>query len=286
MAEVLTLRDLSDPGTVRAQSVLEAGGLVAIQAAPFAVTPGELTLFDERRLKPGVKNLSIDPETGRLSGAAADTEDIAAALSAMIVRYGAFADTLLERLAPSYGPALQKKRASFRPGAIETRALSPRKDDKRLHIDAFPANPVQGRRILRVFTNADPSGAPRHWRIGQEGFEAAAERFLKAPDFRPGGAWRQRLGLTRGRRTAYDAGMLKLHDRAKSDDDWQRAAPAADLRLPAGSTWVVFTDAVMHAALSGRHAFEQTYLLPVAAMKQEAGAPLRVLEKIAGRALV
>ena len=53
---------------------------------------------------------------------------------------------------------LQKKRTSFRPGAIETRALSPRKDDKRLHVDAFPSSPVQGRRIFRVFTNAHPAG--------------------------------------------------------------------------------------------------------------------------------
>ncbi len=41
----------------------------------------------------------------------------------------------------------------------------------------------------------------------------------------------------------------------------------------------------MHAALSGQHAFEQTYLLPVGAMLDEAGSPLRVLERLTGRTL-
>ena len=33
--------------------------------------------------------------------------------------------------------------------------------------------------------------------------------------------------------------------------------------LPAGSTWLTFTDQVGHAAMAGQYQFEQTFLLPV-----------------------
>jgi hypothetical protein len=53
----------------------------------------------------------------------------------------------------------------------------------------------------------------------------------------------------------------------------------------AGSTWLCFTDQVLHAALSGHCALEQTFHVPVAAMEHPERSPLRVLEGLAGRAL-
>ena len=50
--------------------------------------------------------------------------------------------------------------------------------------------------------------------------------------------------------------------------------------------WVVYTDGVAHAALSGQHALEQTYLLPAEAMQAPDVSPLRVLERVTGRTLV
>ena len=93
-------------------------------------------------------------------------------------------------------------------------------------------------------------------------------------------------GVTRGRRTGYDQAMLELHDAAKLDDGWQAAAPHRRVAFPAGSSWIVYTDGVLHAALEGQHAFEQTYLLPVAAMAQPERSPLRVLERMLARPLV
>ena len=55
-------------------------------------------------------------------------------------------------------PRITRARASFRPAEIAGRQTSWRKDDTRLHIDSFPASPVQGRRILRVFSNVNPLG--------------------------------------------------------------------------------------------------------------------------------
>ncbi|MGJ8496020.1 Kdo hydroxylase family protein, partial [Glaesserella parasuis] len=90
-------------------------------------------------------------------------------------------------------------------------------------------NPNQGRRILRVFTNVHPSGLERVWEVSQDDFETYAAKSVGALKPRPSGAWREALGLTKGRRTAYDSVMLQLHDTAKLDDAWQAAEPKTRL---------------------------------------------------------
>ena len=290
MAEILTLpRDAAATAQARerALDVLEGGGLVVLPDRPFALSPDEQALADPAVLARTSKNVSFDPATGRLSGHALEGPRLET-LTAMTVRYAAFADALLAELAPGYAAAAERRRTSFRPGAIDTRALSARKDDKRLHVDAFPSSPVQGRRILRVFTNVDPAGSERVWRIADGGFERYAAHFR--PRLRGKGALElallQRLGVTRGRRTAYDQAMLELHDLAKLDDGWQADAARTEIALPAGSSWLVFTDGAPHAAMRGRNAFEQTYLMPVAAMRDPARSPLRTLERMLERPLV
>ena len=286
MVEVLELPAAPSPADARATEALEGGGLVLLRELGFAVRAEERELIDPAILSGKSKNVSLDPRGGSASGSGLEGERLAR-LTAMLGRYADFADALLARLAPAYGPHLQRRRTSFRPGAVATRALSPRKDDRRLHVDAFPSSPVGQQRILRVFTNVDPQGRDRVWNVGEDGFEAFARAF--APQVKPGTPAVRRLmalaGVTRGQRTGYDEAMLQLHDRAKLDAAWQASAPSRQLRLPAGSSWVVYTDGVLHAALEGQHAFEQTYYLPVSAMKAPDRSPQRTLERVLQRSL-
>lgn len=284
--EILELTEVADPCSGRAVEVLESGGLVVLPRRPFALSVEEERFLDPVLLRPGVKNISLDPGTGSVSGAKVERTD-AAALRAMIARYHGFATALLDALAPAYAAALQPRRTSFRPGPVGTRVLSARKDDRRLHVDAFPSNPVQGRRILRVFTNVDDEGRPRVWEVGEDGVGTLARAFR--PNYAPPGVetlFQERLGLIKGRRTAYDRAMLHLHDRAKLDERWQATTPRRRIEFAPGASWVVFTDALTHAALEGQNAFEQTWLLPVEAMTAPERSPLRELERAAGRALV
>jgi hypothetical protein len=94
------------------------------------------------------------------------------------------------------------------------------------------------------------------------------------------------VGITKSRRSAYDALMLQLHDRMKADVEYQSKAPQTAVDFPAGSTWIAFTDRVSHAAMAGQYQLEQTFLLPVSAMQQPERSPLRILERIKKRALV
>lgn len=287
MVEILRLpADAGAADGERAADVLEGGGVVMFPDLAFPLSPEEQALADPRVLAPKSKNASWDRGAGALGGVSIEGAE-RGRLAAMTARYAVFADELLARLLPAYAAAVEPKRTSFRPGAVDERALSPRKDDKRLHFDAFPSSPVGGRRILRVFSNVDPQGRPRLWRLGDEPLEAHARARLRSYA-RLGVRARamEALRITRGRRTDYDAAMLRLHDGAKLDDAWQRTAGFTSVEFSAGSTWIVYTDGVLHAAMRGQNAFEQTYLMPVEAMARPERSPLRTLERLAGRSLV
>ena len=80
--------------------------------------------------------------------------------------------------------------------------------------------------------------------------------------------------------------MLQLHDHGKLSETYQRESPRTRIDFPAGSTWICFTDQVLHAALGGQYMLEQTFFLPPAAMRHPERSPLRTLERLTGRSLV
>jgi len=273
------------PIAAAALTALEAGAVVFLPDLAFRPLPVEAALFTPAILGTA-KNASFDPVSGRLGGTTAKGVD-AAKLREMIARFSAGAATLVDRIVPRYCGRLTRGRASFRPAEIAGRKTTWRKDDTRLHIDSFPASPVHGQRILRVFTNVNPEGRSRSWRIG-EPFEDVGRRF--APRLRmpaPGTALMLRVfGVTKSRRSPYDAMMLQLHDLMKADAAYQDSAPQTAFDFPAGSSWMAFTDQVSHAAIAGQYQLEQTFLLPVAAMSNPERSPLRILERLLGRALI
>jgi hypothetical protein len=267
----------------RALSALEHGKVLVLPDLPFQIAPHEADL-----LRPDIsgaerKNVSLDPRTGRLGNTALESQQTGR-LTAMLQRFATDSARLLTDLLPAYAPAMEQARTSFRPNEIAGRSYSPRHDDKRLHVDAFPSRPLGGNRILRLFTNVAPDGALRDWRVG-EPFERYAQRFL--PQIGrpwPGSGWLlERLGITKGRRTAYDHFMLGLHDRGKLDAAYQATAPYADVHFAPGTTWLCFTDQVLHAALAGHCALEQTFHVPVTAMAEPHHAPFQVLERLSSK---
>jgi hypothetical protein len=278
----------------RVVEALESGSIVFMPELSFALEGDEQELLDPSIANTSSsKNVSFDPEDGSVGGAQGEGAD-RDRLARLLERYHSRSRTLLERLFPAYGPHLVAGRSSFRPLAIGGGEVkSWRADDRRLHVDAFPRRPAQGRRILRVFSNVNRSGEPRLWVIGGP-FTEAANRFLPlaaripttAMRRLPWPAWAlQGLGLTKGRRTEYDRLMLGLHDEMKADDAYQQGGVRRTFSFPAGSSWIVFTDMVPHAAIAGQHALEQTFYLPVEAMHHPERSPLRILETLTHRTL-
>jgi hypothetical protein len=94
------------------------------------------------------------------------------------------------------------------------------------------------------------------------------------------------LRVTKGTRSEYDHLMLGLHDRAKADLHYQNNCAQQVVRFRPGSTWLCFSDQLMHAAVSGQHMLEQTIHVPVSALYDRRSSPLAILERLCCRALV
>ena len=262
---------------------LEGGAVLVLPQLAFAFEQGEERFLDAKWSDGRAKNISLDG--GKIKGASGAPEDLAD-LGRMIARFANCASELIAALFPRYAPHLKRARTSFRPQPAIGRDVSWRQDDTRLHVDAFPSRPNRGERILRVFCNVNPRGEDRVWRVGER-FEAMAEHLL--PRVRGmrhfEAAILAALRVTKGRRSEYDHLMLGLHDGAKADIEYQRNSVQQEVRFAPGTTWICYSDQVMHAAMGGQFMLEQTIHLPLSALYQPELSPLRVLERMIGRRL-
>jgi len=276
--------EIDKPLRHRAISALEGGGVIYMPALAFMLSENEKRFLSPSWSDGKSKNISLRPN-GELKGAIGNDEE-RGVLKLMIQRYANEATALIHTLYPEYIPYLLPANTSYRPCEVENRKSSYRKDDTRLHTDAFPSSPTQGLRLLRVFTNINHEGKPRQWRVG-EPFNAMAAKYLPGTrTMLPGQAkLMQLLNITKKRRTPYDHLMLQLHDKVKWDVEYQKNAPQQHVDFPPGSSWIVFSDQVLHAAMAGQYMMEQTFYLPVDALYNPQTAPIRVLESMLNKSL-
>ncbi len=276
---------LDEPLRERAIAGLEGGRVLYFPRLSFALSPEERVFLDPACSDGRAKNVSYDPVRRVLKGTVL-TGPERERLQAMVARFAQSAETLVAGLLPEYQGSLRLGRTSYRPVEVKQRPSSYRKDDSRLHVDAFPSRPNGGERILRLFSNVNPAGQARVWRLG-EPFESCARRFL--PILRPPAPGYRRvlqaLGLTRGYRSLYDHYMLGLHDAMKADSGYQRQCPQVEVAFPAGTSWLVFTDQVSHAAMTGQYLFEQTFHVAVEGLRDPGSAPRVVLERLLAQAM-
>ena len=266
-------------------AALEAGKVLYFPRLAFELLDGEDALLTPALLSPDVRNISLDAN-GQIKGVVGGA-DVQRAAAAMVGRFRAQAQQLVQGLRPHYTEALRYAPTSYRPAQVESRVQSWRADDRRMHVDSFPSRPNYGERILRVFTNANPHGKPRVWRVG-EPFEDVAGRFL--PRAKPYSRWQakvlHKLHVTKSLRSEYDHLMLQLHDNMKSDLDYQKNAPQQTMPFPPGSVWVCFSDQTSHAVESGQYMLEQTLHLPASRQYNPETSPLAILRRLTGRPLV
>jgi hypothetical protein len=276
--------------------LLEGGQILSFRELPF-VLPAEDREFllaqewTELRLH---KNVSYRPADDILRGVAGDAKTMER-LHAILRNYSTQTIEFLRKFLAPYANRWVVDFASFRPLEEQDRNLPLHKRNDLLHVDAFPSRPTRGGRILRVFTNLNPA-KPRVWNT-TEGFAGLARRYAEAAGLREIAEddgllartvqnWGAKLGFRGMGRTPYDMFMLRFHDYLKENTAFQADCEKIRLEFPPLTTWMVFTDGVAHAALSGQYALEQTMLIPPGALVAPQVAPYRILESIAGRALV
>jgi hypothetical protein len=275
----------SDALRADAIDALEHGKVLVFPNLPFAFEAQEQPLLSPSISNGKSKNVSLKP-SGEVGGTSLAGDD-ARALKDMIERFAQTATNFVLNLLPQYAGRLERAPTSYRPVEIEGRPASAIHDDTRLHVDAFPSRPMRGRRIMRLFTNVNPAGEPRIWHVG-EPFEDMARTLLpRTKEGSPVHSWLlATAGVTKGRRSAYDNLMLGLHNSAKLDERYQNESSQIEVPFAPGTTWICYTDQVLHAALAGQYVLEQTFHLDADAMARPELSPLKVLERLKGHALV
>jgi hypothetical protein len=288
-----------DQRDARARSycdLLERGQFLLFRDFPFSF-PSEDREFllaqswTELRLH---KNVSYRPAEDVLRGVSGDPATMER-IQFILRNYSLQVIDFLQKFLSPYAGKWIIDFASFRPIEEERRSLPLHKRNDLLHVDAFPSRPTRGGRILRVFSNLNLT-KPRVWNT-TESFEALAKQYAEDAGLRQIAednsylsravqSVAEKLGFSKSGRTAYDVFMLRFHDYLKENREFQQNCPKIKMEFPPLATWVVFTDGVAHAAMSGQYAIEQTLLIPPSALVTPQEAPYRILEKLVSLPLV
>lgn len=280
----------------QAVTALEEGKVVLIPELTLDLLPDELQLFEQTaKIADGIsKNITLDPLLDKMSGIDPESPHLKR-VENLLGRYKKTSVGWLQRLLGPQGSKFEPKRTTFRPVEIRDRetvakaaaAGAYRYDDTLLHVDAFKKRPMGKKRIFRVFSNLNPYGESRVWKVGGD-FEKYARRYFhKIRKPLPGElALQQLMGATRWKRERYDHIMLNLHDLGKLDAEFQQDPAHPIVEFPPNCTWMCFTDHVLHAALAGHFAVEQTFEISYLDMAAPEKSPQMILQRIAGAKVV
>jgi hypothetical protein len=279
---------------------LELGHVLFFADIPFDIPEKHLKflLSQHQTISHYHKNISYSPRQDSLRGFSASSPEDLAQMRNVMRNYSREVTHFLSRFLSPYAENWSLDLASFRALEEKGRQLPQHKRNDLIHIDAFPSRPTGGSRILRVFTNINPN-QPRLW-ITTDRFDVLARRFTKDAGLNQIAArasskmsrflksairLMRAVGLPVIDRSPYDKFMLKFHNYLKENSSFQEKCVKTCLEFPPRSTWIVFTDAVPHAVLSGQFALEHTYIVPISALLLPHKAPIRVLEELCGRSL-
>jgi len=270
---------------------LEAGNILFFPRTPFEISASDQqTLLGQKQSSAAYhKNVAYRPAEDRVTGLDKSESAEREQLRAILRRYSQAALSLLGNLLPAYAGRWKLDYASYRPIEERGRAARLHARNDLCHVDSFPTRPTNGDRILRFFSNVNPS-ENRVW-LTAETFQGVAPRFAKslglpsAPGRNPLRELASALRLPLARRSPYDRFMHQCHNAMKEDQRFQRESPKRRWEFPPGSSWMVFTDCVSHAVLEGQYALEQTFIVSRQAMVAPELAPVAILEKLAGHSL-
>lgn len=270
---------------------LEEGKILYFPKSPFPLSPADTDVLLRQRLSQAGwhKNIAYRPRQDRVTGfdtAHADAKQLHVALR----NYSRQSLAYVAAMLPSYGQCWRLDFASFRPLEEQGRQLRLHARNDLIHVDSFPKRPTQGDRILRIFMNINPA-AERHWITGEPLDVLArqmgadfARLFLQPPRV---SLWRRAARIVRlGKNgSPYDEAMRGIHQLMKENSEFQATCQKHHSHFPPGSAWLVFTDAVPHAVVSGQYALEQTVIVPRSAMRLPEKSPAAVLQRFAAAPL-
>ncbi|HXX95282.1 MAG TPA: Kdo hydroxylase family protein [Planctomycetota bacterium] len=287
-------RELSD--------ALERGNIVFFPRSPIPFpSPEDLVFLREempRHLRR--KNLSYHPEVDRVVGLPR-RPGVRERITRILRDHLGEVRRFLERAIPTLARGWTVGTSSFRPLEEKGRALSAHASNERVHVDAGAYGATHGNRILRFFMNAN-STEDRVW-ITKGAFPEVYRRYGQAAGIapRPLGDGRSlelglqdrlrtgmlgtlaRMGLPQARlldSSPYDRLMRRFHNFMKDTPEFQNTPEGhREFSFPPFSAWMVFTDMVSHACISGQHALIDTFIVPLGNCSLPEFAPYHILSR-------
>lgn len=281
-------------------SALETNHIVYFPRSPVPL-PDARTLQHLRVDLPSrlrLKNVSYHPRKQSLSGLEADgpTRELTAeALRVHLDDVAAFLQRVMPRLCEGWTVG----KTSFRPIQERGRNLKPHASNELVHIDAGAYGATNGDRILRFFVNVNEhedrvwaSKGPIEDVLDRHGIAAGlldqAGRLQVKIDKSPAdharslavNALSQLNPLANALDSSpYDRAMRLLHNYMKDSEEFKSDKRGyEEIRFPPGSAWMVFTDSVSHASLSGQFALVTTIVIRRAALRQRQFSPYDLLK--------
>ena len=281
--------------------LLEQGNIVQFSACPIELpADDELELLrTELPRQLAGKNVSYHPEADQVKGLREDSP-VAELTYRVLTNHRDRVTAFLEQIMPTLTRNMQVGTCSFRPLQERGRDLKPHASNELIHVDAGAYGATNGNRLLRFFVNVNPA-EDRVWstkgalpallaRYGQQAGMTAAEigRLDKgAVDQMRTSALRgiSKLGLPLATvldSSPYDRAMRRFHNFMKDTPAFQ-SDPVGheEFRFQPFTAWMVFTDMVSHACLSGQHALIYTAVLPLENCRKPELAPINLLRAAA-----
>ncbi len=283
---------------------LERGSIVYFPQSPVPLPAAEELSFLRQEL-PGLlklKNVSYHPEAGSVRGLDSDDAELVQRVSRILKSVSDDIAGFLTAAAPRLTDDWTVGTCSFRPIQERGRNLDAHASNELVHIDAGAYGATNGDRILRFFINVNPD-EDRVWAskgsfndlLRSHGprarlkYESAGKDYLsKGPlDHLWSGLVK---GLSRaGMPTAkvldsspFDREMRRFHNYMKDTPAFQQEQSGhEEFRFPPFSAWMVFTDTVSHACLSGQHAFVHTSIVRLENCRLPELAPINLLRQAA-----
>ncbi|CAN5273925.1 Kdo hydroxylase family protein [soil metagenome] len=301
MLETYTAERLRAAGEHEISDALERGSIVHFPECPIALPPSDDLEFLRERLPAQLKlkNISYHPEADRVRGLAADP-DVTARVHDILTTHGQRVEELLQCIIPSLAHGWTVGTVSFRPVEERGRNLKPHASNELVHIDAGAYGATNGNRIFRFFVNIN-ARQDRAW-ASKGRFPELYRKYGEAANIAPLSPSSLEKGLIDHARTAlleglgklglpmahvldsspYDRVMRRFHNFMKDSPEFQHSTDGhMDLRFPPFSAWMVFTDMVSHASISGRHALVNTNLVPLKNCRLKELAPFNILRNVA-----
>ena len=293
----VTLAELAAQPPRELEERLECGDIVCFEpdALPLPAGDDQVFLREELGELISLKNISYHPRGRFVSGlkGAGKARELTARI---LAEHHATVEGFLAPLLPSYAATWAQGKVNFRPLQERGRNLSRHSSNELVHIDAFASGATHGGRTLRFFTNIHPVES-RVWKSAGLFPELYAE-FGERAGVRPLGSNRlrervldralsgmlrslARLGLPQALvvdSSPYDRAMKRMHDTLKDDPAFQAdESRFRRFEFAPRASWMVLSDMVSHACISGQHALVCTWTVPLAALARPELSPYAVM---------